>query len=170
MLSMARILGVQHELFVAAGLDVYLCDPPSPWQRGTCENTNGPLRQYLPKGSSLSIYSQDELDAIADSLNSRLLATPAFHSPFEVFAATLVSASLPRSTKHLTPRCTSPLKSPRSHHPMTQNPRLTAQIVGQTHPHDTRRSKLRRLTLGGYAKPPAARPATAVRTFCVFQI
>jgi IS30 family transposase len=89
-----------QELTAATGVRVYFCDPHSPWQRGICENTNGLLRQYLPKGTDLSVYSQDELDAIAtDSLNSRPRATHTFHSPFEVFAATLASASQPHGSK-----------------------------------------------------------------------
>jgi IS30 family transposase len=78
-----------QELSAATGVKIYFCDPHSPWQRGTCENTNGLLRQYLPKGTDLSIYGQDELDAIADSLNNRPRATHAFHSPLEVFAQIL---------------------------------------------------------------------------------
>ncbi|MEM5372864.1 IS30 family transposase, partial [Paraburkholderia azotifigens] len=68
--------------------------------RGTCENTNGLLRQYLPKGTDLSIYTQIELDAIADSLNSRPRATHAFHSPFEVFERMLATASITSASVH----------------------------------------------------------------------
>ena len=89
-----------QELSAATGVRVYFCDPHSPWQRGTCENTNGLLRQYLPKGTDLSIYSQDELDAIADSLNSRPRATHAFHSPFEVFERMLATASITSASIH----------------------------------------------------------------------
>jgi transposase, IS30 family len=73
------------------GIQVYFCDPKSPWQRGTNENTYGLLRQYFPKRSDLKPYSQADLAAIAAELNGRPRKTLQFMTPSEKFAETVAA-------------------------------------------------------------------------------
>jgi len=85
----------QHARFtVSSDVQVYFCDPRSPWQRGTNENTNGLLRQYLPKTSDLSIYSQEQLDEIAWRLNTRPRETLGWRFPVDVLNETINTVAL----------------------------------------------------------------------------
>ena len=83
----------KHKSFtVATKVNVYFCDPQSPWQRGTNENTNGLLRQYFPKKTDLSVYSQSEFDKVALRLNQRPRKTLGFQTPASKLHASVASA------------------------------------------------------------------------------
>jgi IS30 family transposase len=83
-------MALHAQITAAAGLNIYFCDPHSPWQRGTNENTNGLLRQYFPKGTSLRSHTPAHLDAVAAQLNSRPRKTLAWQTPAQALSKLLL--------------------------------------------------------------------------------
>ena len=86
-----REMSMHRKLSQNTGIAVYFCDPHSPWQRGSNENMNGLVRQYLPKGTDLSVYSQQQLDAIADEINNRPRKGLGVRSPLAVYRELLMN-------------------------------------------------------------------------------
>jgi IS30 family transposase len=86
-------LRAHREFTVSTDVQVYFCDPRSPWQRGTNENTNGLLRQYFPKGQDMSHYTQAKLNRIARELNERPRETLNWRTPLEALKATVASTN-----------------------------------------------------------------------------
>jgi len=102
----------KHKSFtVATDVKVYFCDPQSPWQRGSNENTNGLLRQYFPKKTDLSDYSQSDLDKVALRLNQRPRKTLGFQTPASKLQESVASTHLrPPNLPGNTPACREDLR------------------------------------------------------------
>ena len=81
-------MALHHTLAKRLHMDIFFCDPHSPWQRGSNENANGLIREFLPKkGSDLSLVSQQQLTSIEHALNNRTRKILGFRTPFEVFSS-----------------------------------------------------------------------------------
>lgn len=93
-------MAYHRKLTEATGIAVYVCDPHSPWQSGSNKNTHGLVRQYLPKGTDRSGYTQEQLDAIADEINGRPRKALGVRSPLSVFAELLAQSPQTPSTQH----------------------------------------------------------------------
>jgi IS30 family transposase len=86
-------MAAHAKITLATDLDIYFCDPHSPWQRGSNENTNGLLRQYFPRGTNLAVHSREHLDAVAAELNARPRKTLGWRTPAQALQEELTRAA-----------------------------------------------------------------------------
>ena len=86
-------LAQHREIASASGIDIFFCEPHSPWQRGTNENTNGLIRQYFPKSTDLNQHSADRIAQVAAELNDRPRKTLGMRTPMEIFTATVATTT-----------------------------------------------------------------------------
>lgn len=115
-----------HERFTMATDIQFFCDPQSAWQRGSNENTNGLLRQYLPNGLDLSAYSQSQLNSIARQWNERPRKTLGFHTPAERFSACVAATAASCSASCAPTRCGRTCRPPENGFAAAQGSHSTA--------------------------------------------